>query len=67
MSLSAFVWGAWFALACTTISIVGSIAGAETTNVLLADPMRAAGAGFLWGILVWNIREWFIDRRHRRE
>lgn len=63
MNLAAFSWGAWFALAATLIVILGQLSGASADNVLLSDPYRAAGAGFMWGVLVWNVREWLIARQ----
>lgn len=64
MNLEAFKWGAIFAIVCTAVVIVGLAAGVETSSSpLVSDPYRAAGAGFLWGILMYNVREWLISHR----
>lgn len=63
MNLDAFVWGAWGAIICAFIVIASQISGASGGNVLLSDPYRAAGGGFLWAVFLWNIREWLIVRR----
>lgn len=64
MNLPAFTWGAISALTCAAIVVVATAVGAEMPdNPLVADPWRAAGAGFLWGILLYNVRQWLISRR----
>lgn len=64
MNLQAFKWGAIFSLVATIVVIIGLQSDVPLANSpLVSDPYRAAGAGFLWGILIFNIREWFISRR----
>lgn len=64
MERNAFVWGAFGAIICAFIVIVGTISGADVTaSPLTADPLRAAGAGFLFGILACNVRNWLNGRR----
>lgn len=60
-----FVWGAWFAIGTATIIILANVAGASSQLTLLNDPMRGAGAGFIWGMAVCSMRDWLIERRHK--
>lgn len=67
MNFEAFKWGAIFAVGCMALVIATLAMGVQPPdNPLVSDPYRAAGAGFLWGILIFNVREWFISRRPRQ-
>lgn len=63
MNFEAFRWGAAFALVAALVVILASMGSVTADNVLLSEPYRAAGGGFLWGVLVWNVRDWLISRR----
>lgn len=66
MNLEAFAWGAVFAIISAFVVVAALSAGVEVpSSPLVSDPYRAAGAGFLWGILVYNVRSWIISRRPR--
>lgn len=64
MSVDAFKWGIVFGVIAAAIITISLAVGVDPPDSPLAsDPYRAAGAGFLWGILIFNIREWLIARR----
>ena len=61
------IWGGLFGIASATLVIGATALGVQVdASPLIEDPMRAAGAGFLFGILSWNIRNWVISR-HREQ
>lgn len=64
MNASAFKWGVIFGVIAYAIAALGQYSEIPTPeNPLITDPYRATGAGFLWGILIYNVREWLISRR----
>jgi hypothetical protein len=63
-SANPFVWGAWLGIGSAAIVIAAQFIGtAPTGHILIDDPMRASGAGFLWGVGICSVRNWLNERR----
>jgi hypothetical protein len=63
-SANPFAWGAWFGIGSAIIVVAAQLIGTVPVgSTLVEDPMRAAGAGFLWGVGVASVRNWLNERR----
>lgn len=58
------VWGAVLAIVVGAFGAIGEWGGAPASpNVLLATPLKAAAAAFVFGMLAAMLRNWFNERR----